>query len=211
MAVDVTGEVEPPHHHHTGRGWLDAVLAVTAVLISVTSLFLAIQHGRVMERMIEADTWAYVDAGVTNLSVDQDQTKYTLHPRLIIRNKGVGPAKVESLEVFYEGVSQPSQQALIKALLRSTDDKRHFALYQSDIVGDVLAAKEELNFIDFGTDLYTPEEYDTIRHAIAKLHFRVCYCSVLNECSMFDSREPMRRRQLPIKECPVPAVALQQP
>jgi hypothetical protein len=214
MAVEAGGggvDVEHHHHHHTGHKWLDVVLAVSAVLISMISLFLAIQHGRVMEKMVEADTWAYVVAGITAVSVDQDLTKYTLHPRLTIRNKGVGPAKIDSLEVFYQGTAQPGEQALIRALLRSTDEKRHFRFYESDIVGEVLAAKEELSFVDFGTDLYTPEEYQTIREAMRKLDFRVCYCSVLDECAIFDSREPMRRRQLPVKSCPVPAVSLQHP
>jgi hypothetical protein len=214
MAVDSGGgvvDVEHHHHHHTGQKWLDVVLAVSAILISVISLFLAVQHGRVMERMIEASTWAYVDADISALSVDPSQTKYTLHPRLVIRNKGVGPAKIESLEVFYQGIAQPGDQALTKALLHSTDDKRHFRLFSGDIVGGVLAAKEELNFVDFGTDLYTPEEYETVRQAMPKLSFRVCYCSVLDQCSVFDTREPMRRRQISVKDCPVPAISFQRP
>jgi hypothetical protein len=53
-------EVEHHQHHRTGHRWLDITLAVSAVFISLMSLFLAIQHGRVMERMVEASTWAFV-------------------------------------------------------------------------------------------------------------------------------------------------------
>jgi hypothetical protein len=35
-------ETEHHHHHHTGHRWLDATLAVSAVFISLMSLFLAI-------------------------------------------------------------------------------------------------------------------------------------------------------------------------
>jgi hypothetical protein len=37
-------EGEHHHHHHTGNRWLDIVIAVSAVIISLISLFLAIQH-----------------------------------------------------------------------------------------------------------------------------------------------------------------------
>ena len=31
-------EIEHPHHHHTGRSWLDVILGVSAVVISFISL-----------------------------------------------------------------------------------------------------------------------------------------------------------------------------
>ena len=210
MAVDVTGETEPLHqHHHTGRTWLDVILGVSAVVISTVSLFLAVQHGKVMEKMVEASTWAYVQVGISTYIADQG--KYSLHPHRFLDNKGVGPAKIESLEVFYLDVAQPSDQDLVRTLLHSTDKSRHFSFFHSDIVGGVLAAKEAVNFVDLGNDLYTPEEYETIRQELPKLNFRACYCSVFDECSIFDSREPMRSRQLPMKSCPVPAVPFQRP
>jgi hypothetical protein len=42
VVADMGPEVEHHDHHHTGRWWLDVVLAVSAVVISLISLFLAI-------------------------------------------------------------------------------------------------------------------------------------------------------------------------
>ncbi len=127
MSVDMAPppEVEHHHHHRTGRGWLDVTLAVSAVFISLISLFLAIQHGRVMEKMVEASTWAFVTVDFSNA----DPTTFTPHTRLSVTNKGVGPAKIESLEVFYRGIPQPGPRALVNAILkrearRSTDTSR---------------------------------------------------------------------------------------
>ena len=53
-------DVEHHHHHDTGHRWLDITLGVSAVFISLMSLLLAIQHGRAMEKMVQANTWAFV-------------------------------------------------------------------------------------------------------------------------------------------------------
>ena len=189
---------EPHHHHRTGRGWLDITLAVSAVFISLMSLFLAIQHGRVMERMVEASTWAFV----TLDSSDADPN-YAPHNRLRLMNKGVGPAKVEDLEVFYQGAAQPGPRALVNAILKSGGKEIH-GYITSYVQGAVLSAKEEVDFLDFNANSFSPEQYSTLSHAISTLQFRACYCSVLDQCAVFDSRRDPRRPET-VKACPVPA------
>jgi hypothetical protein len=46
MAAEMGRPPETEHHHHhlAGRRWLDITLAVSALFISLMSLFLAIQH-----------------------------------------------------------------------------------------------------------------------------------------------------------------------
>lgn len=190
-------EVEHHHHHPTGRGWLDITLAVSAVFISLMSLFLAIQHGRVMERMVEASTWAFVTVNFSNA----DPVTFAPHVRLTVTNKGVGPAKVEDLEVFYQGVAQPGPRALMSAVLKSGGKEVH-GYVKSYVQGVVLSAKEEVNFLDFNVNSYSPEQYTALSEAMSKLDFRACYCSVLDECSVFDSRKGPRQ-PVTVKACPV--------
>lgn len=202
MSVEMTPtpapEVEHHHHHHTGRGWLDATLAVSAVLISLISLFLAIQHGRVMERMVEAGTWAFVVVDFSNA----DPTSFRPHNRLMVVNKGVGPAQIEDLEVFYHGVPQLGPRALVNSILNAGGKEVH-GYFKSSVQGVVLSAKEEVNFLDFDVNSYTPEQYTSLSHAISTLQFRACYCSVLEECAVFDSRKDVRHPET-VKACPVP-------
>src|ERR1700761_5577633 len=96
-AVDGGPELEHHHHRHTGHSWLDITLGVSAIVISVISLFLAVQHGRAMERMVEAATWPYVIVDFSTANLDG-----TPHVALRISNKGVGPSRVVSLEVSYQ-------------------------------------------------------------------------------------------------------------
>jgi hypothetical protein len=49
---------EPPHQHHpahSGHRWLDISLGLSAMFVSVISLVVAVEHGRTMERMVEAN------------------------------------------------------------------------------------------------------------------------------------------------------------
>lgn len=202
MSVEMSPGPETEHHQHrhTGHRWLDITLAVSAVFISLVSLFLAIQHGRVMERMVEASTWAFVTADFSNA----DAVTYQPHTRLVITNKGVGPAKIESLELFYNGAPITGPRALSDAILKpgETTTRAH-AFVTSDVRGIVLSAKEELNFLDFRVDRYTPDEYKALAAAMPKVGFKVCYCSVLDECSTVDTREHARHPVV-VKSCPIP-------
>jgi hypothetical protein len=118
-------------------------------------------------------------------------------------NKGVGPAKVESLEVFYQGVAQPGPRALVKAILKRPEPEGSGRLLLSTVQGIVLSAKEDLDFLDFKANSFPAEEYSALARAGAKLQFRVCYCSVLDECSVVDTRKGVREPE-PVKACPVP-------
>jgi hypothetical protein len=203
MSVEMTPtpapEVEHHHHHRTGRGWLDITLAVSAVFISLMSLFLAIQHGRVMEKMVEASTWAFV----TVASSTADAASFSPHPRLTVINKGVGPAKIEDLEIFYQGVAQPGPHALVKAILKTGEPEILHGFLESTVQGVVLSAKEEVNFVDFGVNKYSPEQSTALSRAVSAVKFRVCYCTVLDRCSVVDSRKDERHPE-PVKACPAP-------
>jgi hypothetical protein len=68
---------EAPHHHasHTGHRWLDITLGLSAMFVSVVTLFVAIEHGRTMERMaeanrqmVEANSWQFIDFTTLNVS-----------------------------------------------------------------------------------------------------------------------------------------------
>ncbi len=199
MAIDLGSDVEQHRHHHTGHRWLDIILAVSAVFMSLVSLFLTIQHGRVLERMVKAETWAFVSAGFSNFNPD-----FTPNARLVVINQGVGPAQLQSFEVFYKGTPRGSRRELLTAMLASSDPKRRARYYESYIVGRVLAAKEEVDYLDFPVASFSADEYSAISAAMSDLQFRVCYCSVLEECSVLDTQKS--QKPVAVNACPVPPV-----
>jgi len=98
-------DVEPGHHAHphgTGHRWLDLSLAASAMCVSLVSLVVAIHHGRTMERMAEANarlvaanSWPFLGYSTGNVGPD-GRNKIDLK----VVNDGVGPAKIESFEIW---------------------------------------------------------------------------------------------------------------
>jgi hypothetical protein len=186
------------HHHHTGHRWLDVILGVSAIFISLMSLLLALQHGRAMEKMVEMSSWPYVRLQYSNARPDG-----TPAFSLAIVNNGVGPAKIESIEVFFDGVPQPSPSALLRAMAKIADANRRVGKITSDVIGTVIPARERLVLLDVLPDQLSPQEYETIHRDSVKLNARVCYCSVFDECSVMDEHKSKAER---VKACPVPEV-----
>jgi hypothetical protein len=182
------------HHHHTGRPWLDLLLGVSAVSVSFISLFLAIANGRAMERLVQSNSWPFVEMGVSDTQSDG-----TLHFQLLIANKGVGPARIEMLEVAYNGKSMSSPREMLNAMLNRTTVPSHPRIIASNIVHGVLAAKELLYYVDFKPEDFSAEDYAAIYAGWQKLTFLVCYCSVFDECWIADSH---KTRPAKVKECP---------
>jgi hypothetical protein len=68
------------------------------MFVSVISLFVAIEHGRTMERMaeanarmVEANSWPFVEYDSHNVD-EQGNAKI----RLVLTNQGIGPARIET-------------------------------------------------------------------------------------------------------------------
>jgi hypothetical protein len=183
------------HHHHTGRQWLDLVLGISAVTISFISLFLAVHNGHAMERLVQANSWPSVQVIFSTLNPEG-----TPHIHLDIANKGVGPARIESLEVTYGGNPVNDARAMLNAMLGRTTAAPHPRIQTATITHSVMAAREMQTFVEFKPEEFSVEDYNAMRMGVQKLNFRTCYCSVFDECWMADASKP---RPAKVKACPV--------
>lgn len=128
----------------------------------------------------------------------------TPHVHLDIANKGVGPARIESLEVTYKGETVSDPRAMLNAILNRTTVPLHPRIQTSNVTHSVLAAREILSFVDFKPEAFSAEDYEALRVGVEKLNFRACYCSAFDECWMVETAKP---RPAKVKECPVVASA----
>jgi hypothetical protein len=190
-------EIEHAHHHHVGRRWVDLLLGICAVSISFISLFLAIHNGHAMERLVQANSWPVVQ--ITYATLNQDGTP---HIHLDIANKGVGPARIESLEATYNGESVSDPRAMLNAMLKRTTVPMHPRIQIANVTHSVLAARELISFVDFKPEAFSAEDYEAMRAGMEKLNFLTCYCSAFDECWMAGTGKP---RPLSVKQCPVSA------
>ena len=191
-------EVEGHHsHHHTGHRWVDLLLAGCAILISVISLFLGIHHGHTMEKLVQANTWPYLDYGTSN-ATPAGGTDITLQ----WHNAGVGPARVETFEVFYKDKAVASPRALLDACCQPAEGAGKPRFITSSLGDMVLPARETTQFLRMRPGDSSPEVMRAFDQARASIASRVCYCSVFDECWLRDSRQ---RKPEAVKTCPTPA------
>ena len=180
---------EHPHHSaHTGHSWLDIALALSAMFVSVVSLIVAVEHGRTMERMAEANTrmveassWPFIQFGTHNLDENHKP-----RVRFVLSNEGIGPARIETFEMWWNGKPISSPKALMEACCLTTPAERAQSAKISVSVGlaapSILRASDHVDI--FAIELI-PEDKDLWeRFNVERDHVtaRVCYCSVFDEC-----------------------------
>ena len=195
--MDPGPDHEHHHHHHTGRRWLDVVLGVSAMAVSVISLFVAVQHGKTMEQMVQATTWPYVDFAFSTGDTSGAQVI-----SMFVMNSGVGPAKIESFEVFDEGRPLKNGRDFLTTCCQREGEQR--PKYSNSTVTDrVLPAKENIVFFIAKPEMMSPNQFERLRKATPTLRAQICYCSVLHECWTRDSDAP---RPEEVKTCAPPKV-----
>jgi hypothetical protein len=210
---------EHPHQHpaHTGHRWLDIILALSAMFVSVISLFIAIEHGRTMERMaeanarmVQANSWPFVEFSTHN--VDEHGNGDV---RLVLTNEGIGPARIETLELWWNGQPMSSAGALLDACCSSTNPTER-AREKTTVTSwepaspKILRAGEEVDFFSMPFTPRDKELWDKFsdEEERGKITARICFCSVFNECWLGSGRTTHAD---PVASCPVPKVPYQSP
>jgi len=190
------------HPRHTGLRWFDLALALSAIFISAVSLAVAIEHGRTERDLVAASSWPFLRALISNSYGDGEANFAAIG----VSNGGVGPAKLESYEVFYGGKPVANQVDLLRRCCglgparadyeREIRNKGRYA-----IVDHTVIRPGEVSVV-LGVRRGTPVG-ERLADALLSLSFRACYCSILDECWISNLRST---RVQPVKACPEPAV-----
>ena len=199
-------EVENPHphvaHHHTGSHWLDKVLPISAILISVVSIWIAWHHGNVMqqlvhqnERLVQANSLPYVqmysNSGENNFE-------------LIVSNQGVGPAEIRTAEMLVDNRPVADLVSFMRLCCGAPDRS---GVSKSNLRGLMLRAGQQISFIQI-----QPGQRELVSRIAAaynskRLETRLCYCSVFGDCWQRSSKDVgLGIRPRPVAECKAPAV-----
>jgi hypothetical protein len=203
-----------PRPSSLSRHWTEMVLSVTAVVIAAISLWVAIdteytnrQLVSEATRLVSEATWPFLQF-YNSAHGREGQPELSLN----VTNAGVGPAKIETLEVFWKSQSYATSKELLQACCGlgnahaanqaagSGDDTRHVST--SVVAQTVLRPGDSVPIIRYARttdDAPGYAAFDSIRDHIS---YRVCYCSVFNECWLSDgnSLNPTR-----VNVCPRPA------
>jgi hypothetical protein len=142
--------------------------------------------------MLTAGTWPHLAIRSGNIFDGVSEI------RLSMVNSGVGPARLESLEMRMD--DQPIGNAMdlldeccgVASLNieKEEDFVRQVGLLVTDDIDQVLIpAGEEVIFLRFAREGSNPEIFSTLDKARRLLETRACYCSVLEACWLINFRE----------------------
>lgn len=183
----------PDRAHRTGAFWLDFLVATSAVIISVISLWVAQRSDGTQERLLAASVWPYVEFFTSNLPEGKPEIELTL------RNAGVGPARIRWMTVDYRGKSVIGPRALLTACCESSRS-RVLQYVTSTVTHTVLVPHESVNFLAVTPSARNVAQYKTLDRERSNLHVRVCYCSVLDDCWLLDNHS--EEDPQPVGKCP---------
>jgi hypothetical protein len=148
---------------------VELLLGISATLLSLGALVVAVLQTRIAREQQHASVWPYVAIGTGR--VDQ---KFTLW----LENKGVGPALVRRVEVSYRGKPYPSPKDLFNGELSDFRGPRYFVGLGP---GTVLKAGEQLLLFTIDHDA---RKADRLEEVAGDRGFvlRITYSDVYGNC-----------------------------
>ena len=153
----------------TQRGirW-DAVSALIAALIGLLALCVSAYTAYIQREQVSAQVWPFLIAG-------NDDNSHSL----LVFNKGVGPAVVHEAQMLVDGKPQSDWNHVLDSLgVTKPRDA-----YKISLNPGVFSPGERVPIIQFNK----PDAYFRFKAAATgHLHMKVCYCSALNQCWMYD-------------------------
>ena len=183
-----TPEVHTPHVPHARRRhrgglppWLELMVALTALITSISSIVIAIQHGHTMEKLVEANSVPYLEGGFSDITPDGKRVL-----SLDILNRGVGPAHEESMEVTVDGQPVKSFKELMIASLGPENGPKANAVFEPSMVANrvqkrFVPAGQQQNVFKIERTV-DPAMWDLLKAQESRWNVAFCYCSVFDEC-----------------------------
>ncbi len=204
---------EARHHSFLRRHWTDTLFAAAALFVSAVSLWVGIRTEQANEELVAASTWPFEQVEVSNADPDAK-----LDLQFQVTNAGVGPAKIESFELFWKGKPYRSGIQLLREccgyrLVKATapEAKNHVPLATGSVQGIVQRPGEVETFIRYPLGNDNLAVWNALDKAREQISYRICYCSVLNECWRGELRSelylPGHLHPAKVKACPAAAVA----
>ena len=199
--VHVTPDEVHAHAHKTGLPGLDLVIALSAIFISAVSLVVAIEHGRTERDLVAANSWPFIRAVLDGGYEDGRAIA------IGFSNGGVGPAKVKSFELFYDGKPVASARDLLRRCcgladgVEATNQQLPGDFHYQLVDDSVWRPGEEAVVIEVRRDKNTGDVQERLSHSLLNVGFRACYCSVFDECWVSNLRTTTPQR---VRRCETP-------
>lgn len=192
------------------RHWAESALAIGAVVIAAFSLWVAVDSERTNHQLVAAASWPFVQL-MESSSVSPPLIK------LMLTNSGIGPAKIETFELFWKGKPQRSPWELLHTCCgMAPPPAAQSGISSSSDAGMVLRAGAAIDLLTFKETPANAASWKAFASQFAagpskNISVRYCYCSVLNQCWLMSggSGRPLSLNPPRVKECPTTRVGYQ--
>jgi hypothetical protein len=191
------------------RHWTEYVLAIFTMVIAALSLWVAVDSEFTNRELVAEASWPFLQIYYSDLDSEG-------HPdiTLNIANAGVGPAKIETLEVFWKGKPYPDSPSLLWDCCRirknpqaAQPNKSVFlngGLVTSLSAGSVLRPDKVISIVRYPLAADNARNWYALKAAGEDFRYRICYCSVFDQCWLSDGRNLNPTRT---SFCPEPKVS----
>jgi len=178
-------------------------IGISAISISIISLFVAISHGKTEERLVAASSWPFLIFQSSENGFGSDFHFLSLR----LQNSGIGPARVRSFRMLFDGKPMHNHSEFMARCcgvnkFSDEDQFKQGLVSENDAVG-VLPARDGVNFLAWRVIRGHETVWNNLKAARRKLRFKACYCSVLDECWTSDLTPNSNPRR--INQCPIDA------
>lgn len=201
-------EHESHHHHHphgTGIRWLDISLAVAAGVVSLVSLWLGLHSAHSMEKLVAANSYPYLELARNMTSTENDPETGMPRKRVeyILINNGIGPARVEWVQLTYKGKPMADIDALLAACCAMTQNVDFTMNRRGNVAGTLVRPGDIISMFAAEQPRTSNPVFDALHRSMNDIGLSACYCSVFDECYL---RNRDGTKPEPVDQCTPPAV-----
>jgi hypothetical protein len=189
-------DIEPPHRPRGGAlpRWLEWVTAISALVVSVCSIFIALRNGEIENRMVKANSFPYL-IGVSSDATPDGGERISVD----LLNNGIGPADEQSLRIRVGGRYVTSVPDLIATAVGAQDAAPATASLhwvRNSVPSRFIAAKDNQFVFRISKTPANSAYWDRLDQTLPTWHIEYCYCSVFEECWAVTDY-----RHMPVKAC----------
>lgn len=203
-------EHESHQHHHphgTGVRWLDIILGVAATVVSLVSLWLGLHSAHSMEKLVAANSYPYLELMRSNmLEAPQSGTdQHRLQVKYELANNGIGPARIEWVELTFKGKPVRNIPELLSACCSgagSASDANNMDA-RGGINGSLVRAGGAVPLFSWVEPATPSPLFAALHRQMDQIAYSACYCSVFDECYLRTENDD---RPKPVAQCTAPAV-----
>jgi len=166
------------------------LVTLPTLAISIALAYFSFVQADASRKMQRTETWPYVTYGTGN-STPEGKLEISLN----LTNNGVGPARLEAMELLYNGKPMSNPREFLRVCCAG-DAK--FAFMSEPVTG-VLRPGQQANFIRFTKSKDNAAIWDKLDTERWKVVVRSCYCSIFEDCWIADNRQKAPQS---VKQCP---------